>query len=159
MQRTPAARTTWLACAIGIVLFVAPVFAQTPTDLSKRSASTVAADHRALAAQYRTHAAEHDADAVAHEALVAEMRTRLADDEAWDLARDATHYAEHSREAAEALRDLAELHEAVAERLASASTNATPGAKTPDPKGCCAKHMADKAKAEPAAPTHDHAAK
>lgn len=163
MQRSPAAaRTTWLACVIGVTLFIAPASAQTPTDLSKRSTSTVAADHRALAAQYRAHAAEHDAEAAAHEALAVEMRARLADDDAWDLARDARHYAEHSREAAEALRDLAVLHEALAERFAPASTNAEPGAKTPEAKGCCGKHMADKTKAEPAAPaapTHDHAAK
>jgi hypothetical protein len=58
-----------------------------------------------------------------------------------DLARDATHYALHSREAAEALRDLAAFHEARADTGA------------PSKKGCCAK---DKAEAPPAVPKHDH---
>jgi hypothetical protein len=142
-----------------MVLFVAPAFSQTPPNLSKRSASIVASDHRALAAEYRAHAIEHETDAAAHEALVAELRARLNDDDAWDLARDATHYVEHSRQAAEALRDLAALHEALAERLAPATTEAAPESKTPEGKGCCAKHMTGKAKVEPAAPTHDHAAK
>jgi len=156
-----AARVACLACGIGFVLLVPVALAQTPTDLSKRSASTNAADHRALAAQYRAHAAEHEADAATHEALVTDARARSTDDDAWDLARDAAHYAEHSREAAEALRDLAQLHEAIADRLAPPTSSAAP-----DAKSCCAKHMDDKPhmaeKAQGAAaptPPHDHAAK
>lgn len=152
-----AARVACLACGIGFVLLVPVALAQTPTDLSKRSASTNAADHRALAAQYRAHAAEHEADAATHEALVTDARARSTDDDAWDLARDAAHYAEHSREAAEALRDLAQLHEAITERLAPSTA---PAGATPDEKGCCAKHKADKpTTAPPATPTHDHPAK
>jgi len=156
-RRWIAARVTSLACGIGLLFLVPTAFAQAPTDLITRSASTTAADHRALAAQYRAHAAEHDTDAAAHEALARDARTRANDDEAWDLARDAAHYAEHSRDAAEALRDLAQLHEAIAERLAPHA--ATPAAITTDEKGCCAKHKADTAKPAPAAPTHEHPTK
>jgi hypothetical protein len=116
---------------------------------------------RALAAQYRAHAAEHEADAAAHETLVTEARVRAVDDDAWDLARDAAHYAEHSREAAEALRDLAQLHEAMADRLAPKETTTAPADKA-DKKGCCATHKSDKSdntKGEPGAPAHDHSAK
>ena len=80
------------------------------------AATATAADHRKLAAHYRAHAAEHQADAATHDAIVAAARKRATDDDAWDLARDAAHYAEHSREAAEALRDLAALHDAMATR-------------------------------------------
>ena len=153
-----AARVARLACGAGLLLFVPAAFAQTPSELSKRSASTQSVDHRALAAQYRAHAAEHDADAAAHEALVTEARARAADDDAWDLARDAAHYAEHSREAAEALRDLAQLHEAIAERLGPLDTAKAPAVKATE-KGCCAKHKSDNATGEPDAPTHDHSAK
>jgi hypothetical protein len=153
-----AARVASLACGIGFLLLVPAVLAQAPTDLTKRSTSMNAADHQALAAQYRAHAAEHDADAAAHEALVTDAKTRATDDDAWDLARDAAHYAEHSREAAEALRDLAQLHEAIAERLALPEAATAPDRKA-DEKGCCAKHKADNTKTAPVPPTHDHPAK
>jgi hypothetical protein len=101
---------------------------------------TAAADHRALAAHYRAHAVEHDVDAARHEKIAVAAKARAADDDAWDLARDAAHYAEHSREAAEALRDLAQLHEAIAERLDGPSR--TEGSA--EAKGCCGKATADK---------------
>jgi hypothetical protein len=84
------------------------------------SAST-AADHARLSAHYRTHAAEHEADAAIHDGIVSEARKRAAsNDDAWDLARDAAHYADHSREAAEALRELAALHDAMGRRAGAA---------------------------------------
>jgi len=154
-----AARVARFACGVGFLLLVPAALAQAPSDLSKRSFSANAADHRALAAQYRAHAAEHEADAAAHDALVTDARARAADDDAWDLGRDAAHYAEHSREAAEALRDLAQLHEAIADRLAPADTATAPAGKA-EKKGCCATHKSDSTKGEPAAPaTHDHSAK
>lgn len=141
--------TGTLACAIGLLLVAAPVQAHTKRiDIAALSASASAADHRVLAAHYRTHAAEHEADAAAHEALVAEAKARTGDDDAWDLARDAAHYAEHSREAAEALRDLARLHEGIAERL-------DPGGAA-KASGCCAKDAQDTATPPPAAAPHDH---
>lgn len=132
-----------LVCGALFSMATAPAGAQTSqADLNRMSSSTVSADHRALAARYRAHAAEHEADAAMHDALVADLKARTADDETWDLARDAAHYAQHSREAAEALRDLAQLHEATADRLASVE-----GEKTPSAGGCCGKGMADKEKA------------
>lgn len=129
-----------LICGALFSIAAPPAGAQTPqADLKKESSSTVAAERRSLAARYRAHAAEHEADAVLHDALVAELKARTADDEAWDLARDAAHYAQHSREAAAALRDLAQLHEAAADRLGSVEAGKAPAAG-----GCCDKHMPDK---------------
>jgi hypothetical protein len=80
------------------------------------SAPTVAG-HQRLAAHYRAHAREHSDDAMLHEQIVASARNKhAADDDAWELARNAAHYAEHSREAAEALNELATLHEEMAKR-------------------------------------------
>jgi hypothetical protein len=116
-------------------------------DVARLTASAVGADHRALANHYRAHAIEHDADAARHDTLAAEAKARPSDDDAWDLARDAAHYAQHSREAAEALRDLAQLHDAIADRLDSGT------ASIPPAKSCCGKGMAGKKDTRtPAAP-------
>jgi len=72
-------------------------------------------DHKKLATHYRAHAAEHEADAKAHDEIVMMSRKDPASNQAWELSRAADHYAEHSREAAEALRILATLHEGMAE--------------------------------------------
>jgi hypothetical protein len=80
------------------------------------SATVTAADHKKLAAHYRAHAAEHEADAKLHEAIVVAVRKEAEHSgHAFELALGATHYAEHSREAAEALKELAALHEGMAE--------------------------------------------
>ena len=64
-------------------------------------------DHTTLARHYSAHAADHEADAILHE--------QLADaDAASPLADALRHYAAHSSEVAEALRNLAERHEAMA---------------------------------------------
>ena len=91
-------------------------------ELKKLGASAkTAAEHNRLAAHYRAHAAEHEADAATHDEIVAAAKKRAStDDDAWDLARDAAHYADHSREAAEALRELATLHEDIAKRAGPA---------------------------------------
>ena len=111
--------TAGLAIALAAPL-ASPASAQTLSDAELRKLSMsakTAEDHARLAAHYRAHATEHEADAKLHDELVASLQKRRADDDAWDLARDAAHYADHSREAAEALRDLAEHHTAMAERL------------------------------------------
>ena len=132
-----------LVCGAMFSIAAPPAGAQTSqAELKKESSSTVAAERRSLAARYRAHAAEHEADAALHDALVAELKARTADDETWDLVRDAAHYAQHSREAAEALRDLARLHEAAADRLAPVDAE-----KPPSAGGCCGKGMAEKEKA------------
>ena len=74
-------------------------------------------DHAKLAAYYRSHAAEHEADAKLHDEIVIMSRKKPADDDAWELARGAAHYAEHSREAAAALRELVAIHEGMAQRV------------------------------------------
>jgi hypothetical protein len=85
-------------------------------ELRKIGASaTTAADHKKLAAHYRAHAAEHEADAKVHEDIVAAAKKMGSSGHAFELALGAAHYAEHSREAAEALKELAELHDGMAE--------------------------------------------
>ena len=97
-------------------------FAQKLSDAELKkigATATTPADHKKLAAHYRAHAAEHEADAKVHEEIVAIARKQdQTSDHAWELARASAHYAEHSREAAEALRDLAALHEGMAETTA-----------------------------------------
>lgn len=63
------------------------------------------ADHEKLAAHYNTHAAEHEKDAKNHE----ELATYYDKNEP-RLAGESRHYAAHSKEAAEALRNLAKTH-------------------------------------------------
>jgi hypothetical protein len=93
--------------------------AQKLSDAEFKKLSTsaaTAADHKKLAAHHRAHAAEHEADAKAHDELVkAARKMDQTTGHAWELARGADHYAEHSREAAEALRELAAVHEGMAE--------------------------------------------
>jgi hypothetical protein len=79
------------------------------------ASATTAAEHKKLAAHYRAHAAEHEADAKMHEEIVASVKKDVSSGHAFELAIGAAHYAEHSHEAAEALRELADLHEGMAE--------------------------------------------
>lgn len=79
-------------------------------EFSKLARSHANADeHQKLAAHYAAHAAEHEADAKLHEQLGAEYAKSEP-----SLAGEARHYAAHSREAAEALRELARLHQTLA---------------------------------------------
>jgi hypothetical protein len=80
------------------------------------TSARTAEDHAKLAAYYRVHAAEHEADAKLHDEIVIISRKNPTDDDAWELARGAAHYAEHSREAA--LRELVAIHQGMAERAA-----------------------------------------
>jgi hypothetical protein len=120
-------RGMWWAFSVAVVaglLGVSMPLAQTlgEADLEKLALSArTAQDHAKLAAHYRAHAAEHEMDAKLHEELIVQLRKTPNDDEAWDLARDAAHYAEHSRDAAEALRDLAASHAGIAERMKAGS--------------------------------------
>jgi len=109
--------------ALLIALAFAPraAFAQKLSDaeFKKLSASaTSAADHKKLAVHYRAHAAEHEADAKVHEEIVTAAKKTQASGHSLELALGAAHYAEHSREAAEALIELAVLHEGMAEAAA-----------------------------------------
>lgn len=109
-----------LAMALVTVPTIATAQKLSDSELKRLGASAAtAADHKKLAAHYRAHAAEHEADAKLHEEIIKAARKQdLADGHAWELARGAAHYAEHSREAAEALIDLANLHDGMAETAA-----------------------------------------
>jgi hypothetical protein len=106
-----------------IALLTAPRMATaqklSDAEFKKLGASAVtAADHKKLAAHYRAHAVEHEADAKAHDEIVAAAKKQGSSGHAFELALGAAHYAEHSREAAEALRELADLHDGMAEAAA-----------------------------------------
>ena len=76
------------------------------------------ADHRALAKHYRAVAAEHEAEAKNLDTLAATYAKGLpgvTEGHAHELARTMKHSAEHSRDFAEALRDVAEVHDGIAE--------------------------------------------
>jgi len=108
-----------LLIALVMVPRVATAQKLSDAEFKKLGASAVtAADHKKLAAHYRAHAAEHEADAKAHEEIVAAAKKDASSGHAFELAIGAAHYAEHSREAAEALRELADLHEGMAEAAA-----------------------------------------
>ena len=113
--------TPWIAgiVLLGALSLATPGFAQglSETEFHKLVVASMLtpADHVKLAAYYRLHATEHETDAKLHEGI-ASTASKKRDDDSWEIARAATHYAEHSREAAEALRDLAKVHDGLAER-------------------------------------------
>jgi hypothetical protein len=80
------------------------------TDFQKLAQSHLtAADHLKLAEYYGAHAAEHENDAKIHEQLAGPYETKEP-----GLAGESRHYAAHSREAAEAMRSLARIHQELA---------------------------------------------
>ena len=84
-------------------------------DFRKVAASHAnAEEHQKLMAHYTAHATEHEADAKLHE----ELANQYAKAEP-SLAGEARHYAAHSREAAEALRELAKIHQGLAKEHAA----------------------------------------
>ena len=103
-----------MAVVVGLVAALAPAFAQqgklSDTDLKNLTMSAkTPQDHAKLAAHYRAHAAEHTAEAKLHEQLANQY-----DKTSPQLAGEARHYAAHSAEAAEALTNLAKIHETMA---------------------------------------------
>ena len=110
--------TTLGILSVTTLVVGAAVYAQTgklaEQEFSKiaRSHSTVD-EHQRLAAHYTAHAQEHEADAKEHEALGA-----LYEKSEPSLAGETRHYAAHSREAAEALRALAKIHQQLAKNHA-----------------------------------------
>ncbi len=66
-------------------------------------------DHLKLAEHFIAHAIEHETDAKVHEALATPYEKTHP-----QLAGEARHYAAHSREAAEAMRNLAAIHQELA---------------------------------------------
>jgi len=69
------------------------------------------ADHLKLAEHFTAHAMEHEADAKMHEDLAAPYEKIHP-----QLAGEARHYAAHSREAAEAMRNMAKIHQELAKQ-------------------------------------------
>jgi hypothetical protein len=119
-------RLSWIAVIVllGLVGSYAGAAAQASklTDAQFKSLANTAKtadDHKKLAEYYRAHAAEHEADAKLHAQIVDTSRKNPTDNQAWELGRAADHYAEHSKEAAEALRELATLHEGMSQRSKS----------------------------------------
>ena len=79
-------------------------------DFKKVAQSHSTADeHQKLAAHYTAHAVEHENDAKVHEDLATTYEKTEP-----KLVGEARHYAAHSREAAEALRGLAKIHQELA---------------------------------------------
>lgn len=76
-----------------------------------RSHST-ADDHRKLAEYYAAHALEHENDAKLSEELASKASGHHATEAGLD--GELRHYAAHSKEAAEALRNLANIHQSLA---------------------------------------------
>jgi hypothetical protein len=66
-------------------------------------------DHLKLAEHFTAHAAEHENDSKVHEELGVFYEKKEP-----RLAGEARHYAAHSREAAEAMRSLAKIHQELA---------------------------------------------
>jgi hypothetical protein len=71
-----------------------------------------ASDHLKLADHYTAHAIEHESDAKMSEELAAHVSGHHASEAGLD--GELRHYAAHSREAAEALRNLAKIHQSLA---------------------------------------------
>lgn len=118
---------TFLVLALSVVLPRVAVAQKLSEAEFKRLVehAVTAADHQKLAAYYRAHAAEHEADAKLHEKLAASNPKGASEGHAWELSHASEHYAAHSREAAEALRELAALHEGMAEVADAKPANST----------------------------------
>jgi len=70
-----------------------------------------AEDHRKLAQHFTGHAIEHENEAKIHEELASAYEKTHP-----ELAGEARHYSAHSREAAEAMRSLAKIHDELARK-------------------------------------------
>ena len=85
----------------------------TETEFLKVAQSHKSAeDHAKLAKHYAEHAAEHESDARISEELAKHVTGHHATEAGLD--GELRHYAAHSKEAAEALRNLAKIHEQLA---------------------------------------------
>jgi hypothetical protein len=109
------------ACAGGVstIAFSADGPTLTAADYKKLSnAPKTPADHRSLAKHYRAIASQHEAEAKAFEALATQYAKGVpgaADSHARELARAAKHVGGHTRDFIEALVEMAEVHEGIAE--------------------------------------------
>ena len=111
--------TIFAVLCLAALVVGAGLYAQTEKlseqDFSRIARSHSTADeHQRLAAHYNTHAQEHEADAKEHEAL-----GTLYEKIEPSLSGEIRHYAAHSREAAEALRAIAKIHQGLAKKHAA----------------------------------------
>jgi hypothetical protein len=108
-----------MASLFGTAAWAAGSATLTDPEFKKLAAAPKTADdHRALASRYRTIAGEHEKEAKAFETLAAQYQKGLpgvTEGHAHELARAVRHAAEHSRDFAEALNDVAEVHEGIAQ--------------------------------------------
>ncbi|MEQ1949274.1 MAG: hypothetical protein ABL995_18925 [Bryobacteraceae bacterium] len=113
------ARWALLSGAMAVVSVGALAQKMPDAEFQKLAATAkTAQEHTRLAQHYKAHAAEHEAEAKMHEAVAKQFASKKPlDDESWDMSRDSLHYAQHSREAAQVLRDLAAAHDGSAERM------------------------------------------
>jgi hypothetical protein len=110
--------------ATGVGTFGVSAFAAEPGKLSEAdykrlsAAPKAVADHTVLAKHYRALIAEHEAEAKAFESLAAQYAKGVGGANATharELSRAAKHVAGHSRDFAEALSEIAEVHEGIAQ--------------------------------------------
>lgn len=114
------------ALAGGSLMLSASVYGQTAGKmLSKKALSALVAsaktaeDHRKLAAHYRAAAAQHEAEAKQHTELAAKYKANPTGTEqkhpnAPDTASHCLTYAEHCRNAAKVMSEMAAMHEEMA---------------------------------------------
>jgi len=121
-----ANRREWMGSMLvaGLTASASAAFAGEPGKLSEAdyqklaAAPKTAADHRTLAKHYRAVAAEHENEAKGFDTLAATYGKGLpaaTEGHAHELGRTVKHAAEHSRDFAEALRDIADVHEGIAQ--------------------------------------------
>ena len=118
-RTTMAAMLAAGAATLGIKAFAAAPGKLSDADYTKLSAAPKnAADHRTLAKHYRAWADEHEAEAKMLDNLATiymKGMPGVTQGHAHELARTVKHAAEHSRDFAEALRDIADVHDGIAE--------------------------------------------
>lgn len=121
-MRTEASRRQALGAMLTASIFGTTAWAaESPSDAeySKLAAAPKSpADHRRLAKHYPAIAREQEAQANVLNALATKYKTGLpgvTDGQAHELSRTVQHAAEHARDFAEALNDIAEVHEGIAQ--------------------------------------------
>ena len=108
-----------LAALGGTTAFAAEPGVLSDAEFKKLAAAPkTAADHRALAKHYRAMEAAHQAEAKMYDGLAVQYAKGVpvaSTGQAHELGRAMKHAAEHSRDFAEAMGDVAEVHEGIAQ--------------------------------------------
>lgn len=121
-MRTDASRRQAMGAILSASIFGATArAAESPSDAEYNelaAAPKSPADHRKLAKHYRAIATNRETEAKALDALATRYKSGLpgvTDGQAYELSRALRHAAEHARDFAEALDDIAEVHEGIAQ--------------------------------------------